>query len=1538
MAIDLGRWLRDRKRQAVDLFDANTQADQQKRLAAGQPRFYQQQQQAQRQAPQQTAPQQSAPRQVKLDQSIYKQPSVQDLVNKSYGTGVSSFVNRVKDVVDPNTQADQIKRFAKTGIKENYNQEQQRLTKEASARPTNRSLPNQFAASGLREVTNFFGKTPGSVSNLYGATLKSENPVVKTLRGAIPGMNAAANADKQVGGVVSSQFQSRGNQLNKAIDDKVSQSRIGQRQGENKWAVGAGSVAAQLPLQIATGGAGIAGQSTQLASNEYNNARNSGKSNDSALLTGALQGGASYVSEKVGLDKLLPGSGSSNFLINTLKRIATEGTQEGQQQFTQNLITNKLYNSNQGLSDGVKESAILGGLSGGVASPAIDLATNTNTAVDQPSFTPQDIEVMKDISNVQMNPQAYTPREQAILQSSAIDLLNRTGVDLISGSRADINERAGQAIESFQNNQIPIEKIQTAPVYELPNASSMVQRIRAAKERVIQPLNEVGAIGNDVRPDATDNVPDQSPLDTNQNQQTQSPQLSPEQNVPLTPQIQELPLQQEQMQSTQPQSYQEDASLVNPGVDMTSLNRRQQSPDQQQYLEYNQEPKTEVSQSFANRVAQSRLATRASTSEQLTPDLRQEIVAPDYTKQNNNEQQLKSAAFLDQNSLQAVSDVNARLDSKKSGTDAQTVSDAISTIKMLDELGGDTNLQQASDLVDKLSLRLTEAGQTVQAASLLYNRTPQGLYYGALKTLKKAGVEITPKIEQQLQEKLTIVKETEPNTDSGDLARHDFIEQVNKLIPSKASSKLVNIWKAGLLTSPTTTVGNLTANTLEQGLKRTYEDPIATGVDAIMSVFTGKRSKSLTGKGVLSGVKEGALKGVKYFKTGYDPRNPNQKFDIQEIHYSDTPAGKAAETYTQAVFRTMGAQDQPFYYASLRNSLYDQAITEAKNSGFKGSQRDTFIKKFVTEPSKKAMQLADTEAKYDVFQNKTMLGEAASGFKGKLGAVGDFIVPFSGVPSSIATRIIERTPIGIATEVISQRRAKNFDQRKMAQALARGTTGVVMAGIGKALADSDLLTLAFPKDEKERKLWELEGKQPYSIKVGGKWRSLNYFQPAGTLIAAGGEYSKAKKEGASEQEAWTRTVASAGKALSEQSFLKGVSGAINVINDPTRFASRFLEQTAGSVVPNVIRATTRAGDTEQRQINSPLDAVKSGIPGLNTSLATKVNAFGEDVKRKTSRLGSLFDPTRPSDALPTDDTANELRRLFDAGQGVMTPEFAKNTLGGDSKLNEKQITELQKKIYPEIKKEWDSIIKDQRYSELDDEGKMKALRDAAENISTARKAEYAANNSLGKFAPGYTGKEQKLSYDQKNVLKGNKVDFLTKDTKEEDFNKSPDAEYKFKLADYEEKKSKGEYNDVENIKKQKELRKLKVGSTYDKKVRDLYSLSKGDIYDYVSTNEQEGKKLAEQLIAYDKSLKDAGITSSLKFKNGIAPSKKGGGKGKGKGKGGRKKSVAYDLSSVYSANTNTYKKLQSLLSKTNVAPKTNAPKPKKVALKKVAAK
>lgn len=841
----------------------------------------------------------------------------------------------------------------------------------------------------------------------------------------------------------------------------------------------------------------------------------------------------------------------------------------------------------------------------------------------------------------------------------------------------------------------------------------------------------------------------------------------------------------------------------------------------------------------------------------------------------------------------AFTEVIQRFENTKAVNDQDIVT-GIQLAKKLDASGTEADMFKASELFDNLSRTLTEKGQAVQAASLLSARTPQGLLYTAQKNLRKNGVEVTPAIQQELKDLIDKVKKQKPGTYEDGLARFNVMDYVSKKVPSSNTSKALQIWKAGLLSAPRTTAGNLAANTAETVFKKGYVDPLATGLDAVMSIFTRKRSRSLTGRGLASGFGEGVGKGVKYFKTGYDPRNPMTKFDVRDIHFSDTVKGRAAEKYTQTIFRLMGAQDQPFYYANLRNSLADQAITEAKNKGLKGDARDAFVKTFITEPDTKAMALADKEARYAVFQNETALGKAASRLKGAEGATGnvaEFVMPFSGVPSSVATRMIERTPIGTATEIVKQIRSGKFDQRAMTQAIANGTVVIPLLGVGKALADNSMITLGYPKDQTERDLWELEGKQPYSIKVGGKWRSMNYFQPAGTLIAAGAEYAQKIKDGGSPSEALAVAAAGGGKALTEQSFLKGVSGALGAITDPQTAGERFLEQTAGSTVPNFLRSVANATDKVKRDQDNLAQTVMAGIPGLRQKLPERNNIYGDAIPNVASTGEIALDPTKPSRILGNDPVTQELRRLKDVDQGVTT---IKLTNTKDMKFTDAQKRDFEKQTGQEVKKQWETIIKDPRYQELDDENRKKILRDAAETINGARKRQFMADNNIGEYAQDFKGKPSKLDTAQKRLLKGGTVDYLNKNDKEKTFAE----DYEDKLTKFKEDEK--SLSPVERTKRQKELRQLKVKKDFDEDTVSLYGMSKAEAYDFLSSDDN-GSALAKKMLAYGDALVAAGLAKTNKFRDkkgreSIEP--------KETGSGGRSKRISAADFKVYTGSAN----------------------------------
>lgn len=693
-----------------------------------------------------------------------------------------------------------------------------------------------------------------------------------------------------------------------------------------------------------------------------------------------------------------------------------------------------------------------------------------------------------------------------------------------------------------------------------------------------------------------------------------------------------------------------------------------------------------------------------------------------YNPVTNKDRLVAADAFLQKKSNNsAYTHVVKTFENTDKVTDQDVVT-AIQAAKRMDASGKENDLLKATEIYDTLSRHLTKKGQEIQAASLLNNRTPQGLLYQAQKNLRKAGVELTPDVQKNLKGLVDAVKKQKPGTYEDGLARFKVMEYVEKLAPAGAADKGVQMWKAGLLSAPTTTGGNLAANTAESVYRKLYQDPIANGADMIMSLFTGKRSRSYTARGLFEGGKEGIAKGVKYFKTGYDPRNPLEKFDIKSIHFSDKPLGKAAETYTQSIFKLMGAQDQPYYYAALRNSLADQAVTAAKNAGLKGDARAVFIKKFITEPAKDAMQLADDEARYAVFQNKTALGGLAS--KVNKGPVGQFMIPFSQVPSSIATRMIERTPIGLAKEIVSQVRRGAFDQRAMSKALADSSAGLIFIGAGAALEKAGMLTTSYPTDQKERDLWELEGKQPNSVRIGDTWVSLNYFQPMGTLFAAGANYEKAKRDGKNQAEAWSSAAAGASKAFTEQSFLKGVSGGLQALADPQRAAEKFAEQTAGSVVPNFIRSAARSADPVNRVQDGLGEAVVAGIPGLRQTLPVRTDIFGDPVPRKTSGWNSYLNPLRPSDVRPSTDLNSELRRLQDADEGVTATKIIKDALGEGTELNRDQQLELRNLVGQQLKGAWSEAIKDGRYESLTDGDKRRVLEKIKDDIGAVIRAQY----------------------------------------------------------------------------------------------------------------------------------------------------------------------------------------------------------------------
>jgi len=939
---------------------------------------------------------------------------------------------------------------------------------------------------------------------------------------------------------------------------------------------------------------------------------------------------------------------------------------------------------------------------------------------------------------------------------------------------------------------------------------------------------------------------------------------------------------------------------------------------------------------FDNSIPQntSQFVKSAKRSKELSGDFKTELSQRVYTPEVNKEQLAKSAQFIQENGVDnAAADVVARLNTKTRKVEAQTVSDAIEAGKALDVVGDEKSLQKATEIYEKLAEELTKAGQTIQAASLLNNRTPQGLLYGAVKSFKKAGVEITPKMQQELGGLIDQVKKTTADTYDGQLARYKVAQFVSKNIPTKTTDKLVNFWRAGLLTAPTTTGGNILGNTvgaISKGVAR----PVSIASDAIMSKFTGKRTIAMPQELAYSkGAVEGISKFKQYMDTGFDERNALSKYDSKEINYGNGKAGKALNVYVNGVYRLMSAADQPFWYGARNSSLSSLAKADGLNKGLRGEALDAHINQMMKSPPTDMMEQATQEAMYATFQNKTGLGDAAVGFKHGLNKIapglGDFIVPFTQVPASIATRIFQSTPAGTAAELVKQvintRKGGKFDQKAMADAIGNGAFGTAILASGYALANSDALTFGYPQDQKERDLWELQGKQPYSVKVGDRWYSLNYMQPIGTLLAIGGNAAKETKDGSDALSAISKAIATGGQAMMSQSFLKGVSGVLDAIDDPKRYAETFVENTAGSLIPNFFRSAARSIDPMQRDVKGPIEGLQAGVPGLRQGLPEKQDVFGQPLPAKDNALNQFLNPLRPSKT-KGDAVTTELQRLFDSGNGVM-PTNAKKDAFKDTTLTDQQVREINAAAGPKIKDEYMKLLSDPEYDKLSDEQKKKALSDVNDTVYGALKAKYGVENGL------ISKDKVKLDSKQRSYLAGDGVASLGE-------GQTYKQKYDAALSEYNDNKD--TWSPIERAKKEKNLKYLTVQKDFENDTVTLYGMSKDDVYNLVS-NDKDGNKFVEQILAYGDALVAAGLSKTNKFRDKYgnvslyaSGTSSSGGSKKKTGSSSRKGLTKYPTTDI--ANTaakDTYSTLSRLLAGTTA--KTSKPKQigRKVALKKI---
>lgn len=242
---------------------------------------------------------------------------------------------------------------------------------------------------------------------------------------------------------------------------------------------------------------------------------------------------------------------------------------------------------------------------------------------------------------------------------------------------------------------------------------------------------------------------------------------------------------------------------------------------------------------------------------------------------------------------------------------------------------------------------------------------------------------------------------------------------------------------------------------------------------------------------------------------------------------------------------------------------------------------------------------------------------------------GRAIMPFIKIPVNLDRFAYRASPLPMAFPTDALRAELNAGGSRAALAKAGVGLGSAFSMIALTLAASDRLTGMGPSEPDERRFW-LDGHQPYSVKVGGKWYGYQGAHPLGLMLAPVADTADIFRF-AHDRDAEDAALSLAfgiGHALLAPTFMMGASDFLEAINDPSQDGRYFFDNLAANIgAPQGEAAIANAMDPWKRAHYGAIEAVKARTPGLSTSLPPSRTIWGDPIPRTAGWIPGLGDGT-----------------------------------------------------------------------------------------------------------------------------------------------------------------------------------------------------------------------------------------------------------------------------------------------------------------------
>lgn len=459
-------------------------------------------------------------------------------------------------------------------------------------------------------------------------------------------------------------------------------------------------------------------------------------------------------------------------------------------------------------------------------------------------------------------------------------------------------------------------------------------------------------------------------------------------------------------------------------------------------------------------------------------------------------------------------------------------------IRLIDKFDAEGKHFEAAEIVEHIAKKLTDAGQAIQAASILGRLSPEGVAIYAQRKINKINekraasllgrfskdVELSPdttanlrklatqvkdyktqigELQKQLKEATAAGGQVEPGLkekiqgaqDAQLEAEQELGGTLKALEPPSVLRKISTAQTIAQLLNPKTLGRNVIGNELFYRVER-LNKYLATPVDIARSTLTGG-DRQVTFRTAKQGQYwSNFLKGAEAGWKNVEPEGLGTQFDLGQ---GASFTGKFNPlTYLE---KTLGATLRGFDFAAYKRAagqtIGEMAELSAINKGLRGPARKAHIEQYLQDAPKNILDIADQYGKYITFQDSNVLSNGLSKVKkglnfGKDFGLGDIVIKYPKTPGALVMRGLEYSPAGflrsaylLAKPFLSRKGAVGTDTtREATLALTRAITGSLgFTGLGYFLADKGVITGRASKDKDVNALEKQTGDGSYRINM-----------------------------------------------------------------------------------------------------------------------------------------------------------------------------------------------------------------------------------------------------------------------------------------------------------------------------------------------------------------------------------------------------------------------------------------------------------------------